>query len=443
MPQVGGILHKAQQEPVMGIIIDRRLNQGQKTLGNRQRFIQKSKKQIKASIRERLNQRSISDTQSGEKVKIPLDTIREPTFGHNANSGERQRVLPGNRNYVPQDRIKKPESGEDGGGNKASNSTDTGQDDFDFVLTRDEFYDLFFEDLELPDMIRKQLKTQKRWETRREGISTAGNPSNLNVIRTMRSSMGRRLILRKPHEKTLEELQLQLQQLDPNSEEYAALVEHIQRLTNKVRSVAYVDPIDLRYNVFNRKPMPSNSAVMFCVMDVSGSMDENKKDLAKRFFMLLYLFLQRKYDNVIVEFVRHHTTASRVDEQTFFYEKTTGGTVVSSALDMVCEIIQQDYSPELYNIYVCQASDGDNWDDDNSKCRSILENQLLPQCQYMAYVEVHDEHMRNNYPQLEFMNGKLYNTYSTVSANNARLQLGKVFSASDIYAVFSKLFEKK
>ena len=427
----------------MGIIIDRRLNQGQKTLGNRQRFIQKSKKQIKASIRERLTERSISDTDSGERVKIPIDTIREPTFGHNHKSGERRGVLPGNRDYVPQDRIRKPEGGEGGGGNKASNSKETSEDDFDFVLTRDEFYDLFFEDLELPDMIRKQLKTTKKWEIRREGISTAGNPSNLNVIRTMRSSMGRRLILRKPHEKTLQELQQQLEQLDPDSEEYAALLEQIQRLTNKVRSVAYVDPLDLRYNVFNRKPMPSNSAVMFCVMDVSGSMDENKKDLAKRFFMLLYLFLQRKYDNVIVEFVRHHTEASRVDEQTFFYEKTSGGTVVSSALDMVCDIIQQDYSPDLYNIYVCQASDGDNWDDDNIKCRSILENALLPQCQYMAYVEIHDENLRDNHPMLEFHNTKLYNTYVAVSAFNERLQLGKVYNASDIYAVFRKLFEKK
>ena len=260
----------------MSTIIDRRLNTGAKNLGNRQRFIRRARDQIQKSIRDNLGNRPISDTTNGEKIRIPIDTIREPNFGHDWNTGESRRVLPGNQDFVPNDTIKRPVGGQGKGrGNQASDSDETGEDEFAFELTRDEFYDLFFEDLELPDMIRRQFKTTKSWEIKREGISTAGNPSNLNVIRTMTSSLGRRIILRKPNEKEIRALEEELTQTDPNSDRYQEILSLIESLTRKVRAVTYVDPIDLRYNVFSKKPTPSNSAVMFCVMDVSASMDEH------------------------------------------------------------------------------------------------------------------------------------------------------------------------
>ena len=427
----------------MSNIIDRRLNQGQKNLGNRQRFIRKAKDQIKKSIKNNIQNRKIGDTISGENIKIPIDTINEPTFGHDWNTGVNKRVLPGNKNYVPQDEIERP-SGNKGGsrGNKAGNSDETFEDDFSFVLTKEEFYDIFFEDLELPDMIRKQLKTTKTWETKREGISNVGNPTNMNVIRTMKQSLGRRLILRKPNEKEVLELEEELATVDATSDRYKELQEHISQLKKRIKAVSYVDPIDLRYNVFSKKPVPSNSAVMLCLMDVSGSMDENKKDLAKRFFMLLYLFLQKKYDNVKIEFIRHHTEAERVDEDTFFYDRVSGGTMVSSALVLALEVIKQDYPPDLYNIYVCQASDGDNWDSDNPLCKELLETQLLPLVQYMAYLEIEDQDHHRQFP-MSFYNSKLYNVYKTVSNSNEKLQVSMVDNVNEIYNVFRKLFEKK
>ena len=429
----------------MSTIIDRRLNTGAKNLGNRQRFIRRARDQIQKSIRDNLGNRPISDTTNGEKIRIPIDTIREPNFGHDWNTGESRRVLPGNQDFVPNDTIKRPVGGQGKGrGNQASDSDETGEDEFAFELTRDEFYDLFFEDLELPDMIRRQLKTTKSWEIKREGISTAGNPSNLNVIRTMKSSLGRRIILRKPNEKEIRALEEELTQTDPNSDRYQEILSLIESLTRKVRAVTYVDPIDLRYNVFSKKPTPSNSAVMFCVMDVSASMDEHKKDIAKRFFMLLYLFLQKKYDTVRIEFIRHHTEASRVDEQTFFYDRQSGGTKVSPALEMVRDIIKAEYNPDLYNIYVCQASDGDNWDADNQTCRQILEQEILPIVQYMAYVEIKDAHENEAYPMLSFTysNG-LMSTYQAISKAFEKLQITRAYNAADIYSVFRKLFEKK
>jgi uncharacterized protein len=427
----------------MSAIIDRRPNQGEKNLGNRQRFIRRARDAIKKSIKGNLGNRSIADTDSGERIKIPSDSVSEPTFGQDWTTGEKRRVLPGNKSYVRRDHIPRPDgSGSGGKGSEASNSDETGEDNFSFVLTKDEFYDLFFEDLELPDMIRKQLKTTKSWEIKREGISTAGNPSNLNVIRTMRGSLGRRIVLRRPHERRIAELEALLDSLEPGEKRDAVLAE-LEQLRSKTKSVSYVDPIDLRYNVFNRKPTNSNAAVMFCLMDVSGSMDENKKELSKRFFMLLYLFLQKKYDSVKLEFIRHHTTAERVDEQTFFYDKLNGGTCVSSALQLCVDVIKKEYDPALYNIYVCQASDGDNYEPDNPECKRVLEEELLPLVQYMAYVEIADKHLHNMYPMMYYSSSRLFNVYQTVANSSEKLQVNKVMEASEIYPVFRKLFEKK
>ncbi len=428
----------------MGVVIDRRPNQGQKNLGNRQRFIRRAKDAIKKSIQGNLNNRSITDTDSGEKIRIPVDTVSEPTFGQDWNTGESRRVLPGNKDYIPQDHIERPKGGQQQQkGDKASDSDETFEDEFSFVLTKEEFYDLFFEDLELPDMIRKQLKTTKSWEIKREGISTGGNPTNLNLIRTMRNSIGRRLILRKPNEKLIEQLEQELSTVDANSERGEQILQELEILRKKTKAVAYVDPIDLRYNVFNKKPTLSNSAVMFCIMDVSGSMDEAKKDMAKRFFMLLYLFLQKKYDSVKLEFIRHHTEADRVDENTFFYDKLSGGTVVSSALKLCVETIKKEYDASLYNVYVCQASDGDNYDSDNPECKKILEKDLLPLLQYMAYIEIGDQHLVQHYPMMYYASSRLYNVYQTVSFGSEKLQISKVFEQKEIYNVFRKLFEKK
>jgi uncharacterized protein len=430
----------------MSNIIDRRLNTGQKNLVNRQRFIERSKKQIKDALKERLKERKISDIQSGEKISIPIDGISEPTFGHDWNTGTNRRVLPGNRDFVTNDRIKRPEGGKGkgaGSGSEGSDSDETGQDEFVFQLTKDEFYDLFFDDLELPDLVKKQLKTVTAWETKRAGISNAGNPTNLSVIRTMKQSMGRRLVLRKPHEKEIQELEKQLETLDENSPEYQEILKNIELLNKKVRAVAYVDPIDLRYHVFDKKPVPSTTAVMICIMDVSGSMDEQKKDLAKRFFMLLYMFLQKKYTNLIVEFIRHHTAAERVDEHTFFYDTLSGGTTISSALTLCDEIIEKEYNPTEYNIYVCQASDGDNWSGDNDKCRSILQKSLLDKLQYMAYVEIPNTHVDTEFPYYSSHDSEIWQTYQAISKEDPKLQMTKVVNANDIYSVFRGLFEKK
>ena len=182
-----------------------------------------------------------------------------------------------------------------------------------------------------------------------------------------------------------------------------------------------------------RQPIPTTSAVMFCLMDVSGSMTQDIKDLAKRFFVLLHMFLKRHYEKTEVVFIRHHTKADEVDEDEFFYSRETGGTVVSSALELMQKIIQERYPTNSWNIYAAQASDGENWQDDSPRCRDLLVKSLLPLLQYFAYVEI------TSGPQQQ-----LWDTYSEIPENFPdRFAMRTVADAADIFPVFRDLFERK
>lgn len=132
-------------------------------------------------------------------------------------------------------------------------------------------------------------------------------------------------------------------------------------------------------------------------------------------------------------FVRHHTAAKEVSEEEFFYSRETGGTIVSSALTLVDNIIQKRYPAEQWNLYVAQASDGDNWDDDSSTCRNLLIKKLMPQLQYYAYVEItpHDHQ-------------SLWHEYQSVAEHfPERFTMRQIVEASDIYPVFRELFKRR
>lgn len=177
--------------------------------------------------------------------------------------------------------------------------------------------------------------------------------------------------------------------------------------------------------------MPTAKAVMFCLMDVSGSMDEERKGLAKQFFILLYLFLTRHYERIDIVFIRHHTQAQEVDEDTFFHATESGGTVVSSALELMQKIQEQRYPPGEWNIYGAQASDGDNFTNDSGRCRELLEDGLLAKCRYFAYVQVAE------------LEQNLWEEYSEVAQLHGNFAMRKVIEPSDIYPVFRDLFKKE
>jgi hypothetical protein len=414
-------------------VIDRRLSGKNKSIGNRERFLRRYRDQIRDAVRKAVGDRSIKDIEQGTDISLPKRDVSEPVF-HHGPGGTREIVHPGNREYVKGDRIQRPQGGGGGSGGSGASEDGQGEDDFVFRISREEFMNYFFDDLALPRLIRTQLLADvPEWKTRRAGYISEGNPTSLHVVRSMRVALGRRIAMggdARPELRRLEELLEKLQDEDAPGTQIAKLQEDIEVLRARLKKVPFLDPFDLRYRNRVREPLPTSKAVMFCLMDVSGSMDEARKDLAKRFFILLYLFLSRHYEKTDVVFIRHHTQAAEVTEDEFFHATESGGTVVSSALTLMHDIIRERYSGSEWNIYGAQASDGDNWQQDSSKCRELLENKLLPLCRYFAYVQVADEDQN------------LWEEYTRVRDGNVNFAMQKIVTPAQIFPVFRDLFKK-
>jgi len=424
-------------------IIDRRLSGKNKSIGNRERFLRRYKDQIKGAVRRAIDGRGIRDLERGEDIHIPKKDISEPVF-HHGQGGQRDMVHPGNQDYVAGDRIKRPKGGGAGGGSGQGQASDSGEgeDDFVFSLSKEEFMQVFFEDLALPHLIRTQLAETPEWKSHRAGFTNDGTPSNLHIVRSMRGALGRRIALGNDSRRELRRLEEELAELqaqpEPRPTDLLAeqalvnLQTRIAELRARIGHIPFLDPIDLRFRSRVKTPVPTAKAVMFCLMDVSGSMDESRKELSKRFFILLYLFLTRHYEKIDIVFIRHHTQAQEVDEQGFFHSTETGGTVVSSALVLMEEIIRARYPSDQWNIYGAQASDGDNWHHDSGRCREILQNKILPLCRYYAYVQVAEpeQNLWDEYTRLGEVSGPHF-------------AMRKVTSADQIYPVFRDLFKKE
>ena len=416
-------------------LIDRRQNAGKKSTVNRQRFIRRYKHHIKQAVSDATGKRKITEIAKGEQITIPAKDIVEPQF-HRGEGGQVERVLPGNDVFSSGDRVKRARSQDaDGDGSQASDKGE-GDDDFVFQLSREEFLEIYFEDLELPDLVKKELARVTTFKTVRAGVTNSGIPTNINILRSMRQAIGRRVALSSPYKHQLQQAQDALDallKLDcPDETEVASLREQIELLQKRVKAIPFIDTIDLRYNNRVRVPAPSTQAVMFCVMDVSGSMDESKKDIAKRFFILLYLFLTRNYKKIDLVFIRHHTSAKEVSEDDFFYSRETGGTVVSSALELLHQTIEARYNPAAWNIYVAQASDGDNWNADSRYCLELLQDKIMPLLQYYAYIEIMPRHHQS-----------LWEVYQKLQEQYSNFAMENIDTVADIYPVFHELFKRK
>jgi uncharacterized sporulation protein YeaH/YhbH (DUF444 family) len=421
-------------------IVDRRLNPGGKSLANRQRFLRRAKDMVREAVRNTAAERSLKDIERGGEVTIPASGIREPQF-RRGTGGLAEHVLPGNREYLEGDTIPRPQGGGAGPGQEGSPDGE-GEDAFRFALTQEEFLDLFLEDLELPELAKRRVVEGDASGVRRAGYATQGSPANLALSRTMRNALSRRLALRRPAASEIEALEDALREAEAQEpEEAEALRARLATLRAKATRIPYIDPIDVRYRQFEPAPKPIARAVMFCLMDVSGSMTEGMKDLAKRFYLLLHLFLRRRYRHVDVVFIRHTHEAKEVDEETFFRSPETGGTVVSTAFEEMLKVMEARYSLADWNIYVAQASDGDNTSADNDRTAALLAGRVLPACQYFAYLEVGRE---DDGSPIGFMprETELWRTYGRLRAEEPRLAMRKVRHRKDIYPVFRDLFRK-
>ena len=431
----------------MTYIIDRRLNPKGKNLGNRQRFTRRARAQIKDAVQKSLKDRTVSDFESGQEVSISTKSTEEPQFRYAKTGGTRDYVHTGNKEFVEGDEIKKPRGG--GGSGKQAGDHGEGEDSFEFTLTQEEILDLFFEDLELPNLVKTSLTEVKKIKYRRAGFTTSSTSNNINLIRTMRNSFGRRIALGRPSLSQITALKEELFAIEAKDElsdddidrklEILDLLEEIER---KRKRIPYVDPLDVRYHAYEPAPVSTSQAVMFCLMDVSGSMGEHEKDLAKRFYILLHLFLKRRYKTVNIVFIRHTHEAQEVDEHTFFYSRQSGGTIVSTALDEMIKVAKDRYATDSWNIYVAQASDGYTQSGDAQYCVELLTNTIMPMCQYYAYIEILDEREMEVFSDEE-SGAELWRAYRKVHQSWPNFAMTRISKPSDIYPVFHELFIKR
>lgn len=420
----------------MANFIDRRLNSKNKSTVNRQRFIRRYKSQIKKSVSDAVNHRSVTDVDSGENVTITKKDLSEPVF-HQGKGGIKDRVHPGNDQFTTGDRIARPpqQQGQGSGSGDASDSGE-GSDDFVFSISKDEYLNLLFEDLELPNLEKNQLDKLIDYKTVRAGYCAEGVPSNIDIVKSLQGSIARRIAMTSDKRRKLKELKAKLALLeqDPHDNVQAKnqLTTEINELQSKINKVPFIDSFDLRYRNYAKQPVPTSKAVMFCLMDVSGSMDQATKDIAKRFYILLYLFLTRTYKTIDVVYIRHHTQAKEVDEHEFFYSQETGGTIASSALELMIEIINDRYNENEWNIYGAQASDGDNWADDSPHCQALMRNNILPKTRYFSYIEI-----------TQRAHQSLWQQYAQLADSDSSFSIEHIKTVADIYPVFRSLFKKK
>jgi hypothetical protein len=248
---------------------------------------------------------------------------------------------------------------------------------------------VFFEDLALPHLIRTQLAEVPEWKSHRAGFTSDGTPNNLHVVRSMRGAIGRRIAWAPSSRRELRELEASLALLKPRR--CRATRHRRASASRRWRSRSHRRAAHRS----SASPTWTRSTCAFATASRAGAHQQGgdvlpdgrvrldgrgRKELSKRFFILLYLFLTRHYEKIDIVFIRHHTQAQEVDEENFFHATETGGTVVSSALVLMEEIIRARYNPSEWNIYGAQASDGDNWHHDSGRCRELLARRSCRWC---------------------------------------------------------------
>tara|TARA_R110002110_G_scaffold64529_3_gene178312 strand:- start:4789 stop:6054 length:1266 start_codon:yes stop_codon:yes gene_type:complete len=416
----------------MGSIIDRRKNSSGKSHGNKRRFLKRIEGQIKKAIPNIVADKSLKGLSDGDgRIKIPIKGTKEPRFVYDKDSGRKKYVLPGNDKFVEGDRIPRPERYGGAGGNKGSKDG-KGEDEFVVTISKEEFIEYFFEDLELPDLVKKTFSEIFQHKKQRAGFVKDGVPSRLNIVKSVKESLKRKIGIVGSLKRKLKELEEELENTT-DADRIIELQGEIEIIQKRIDTIPYIDEVDLRYNHFENRPEPTTQAVMFAIMDVSASMGMREKDICKRFFTLLYLFLFKSYQKVEMVFIRHHSESKECEEEEFFNSKETGGTRVAPAIELMKKIIYERYLNANWNIYCCQASDGDTWDDiDAWKSRKILEEDLLPHMQYMAYIEV-----CRSYHTL------LWSEYTVLHEEFSNFASEKVADVSEIWTVFRKLFRKR
>jgi hypothetical protein len=437
------------------IFVDRRKTGRGKSLNNRQKLLDRIKESIRQSKPEDIDAGGVEALPKGGKaqtnpVKIARDALHEPGYHYDRATGERDVVLVGNDAWERGDKFPVSGGGGKGQGNgNGSGPGDDGEDDFVINISRDEFFNVYFEDCELPDLQETAEKEMPDARWKPAGFQKEGNAAQLSVIRSYRNSIGRRRALGADSYAEIEELQKELEELEATlesnplnavaSSRHLAVTTRIKELKDKISGIPNFEKVDLRYRKSEKVQVKSADAVLVMVMDISGSMDEDKKRIARKFFTLQYAFIKRKYPNTDLVFIAHTDTPEEMTEEEFFSTRKSGGTVVSTALALANSIISTRYDSVQTNIYLSYSSDGDNWEDDNPKVIDELENKgLLSKLRHAVYTQVGQSF------SADFYSGQnLWNVMQSVAKTNPKMHAMKIAYDGEVFAAFKKVYGKK
>lgn len=435
------------------IFVDRRKTGRGKSLPNRQRLLRRIQDAIRESKPTDIDSggvKSMGGATSGSAnpVKVTRKSLHEPSFHYASGSGKREIVLIGNDDWERGDEF--PLAGDDDAAATGGGPGEDSEDDFIVNVSRDEFFNVFFEDCALPDLQETHAKDLPQAVSKPAGFKKDGNPGSLSLIRSFKNAMPRKGAMTRTMREELKVLEARRDELmspdfvssshDEWEEDLKTTLARIQHLKSKISNVPVFEKVDLRYRKREKVLVKAADAVFVMIMDISGSMDENKKRIARKFFSLQYAFIKRKYPQTDLVFIAHTDQAEEMTEEDFFSTRKSGGTIVSPAYTLAHQIIQTRYDAQKSNIYLSQASDGDNWDFDNSEIIPELEQSgLLSKLRHMSYAQV-GESFTSGYGGT----GTLWKVLESIS--NAftvrKLSMVKIDNDEEVFDAFQKIYKK-
>ena len=331
---------------------------------DRRRHKKKIEKAIKESIKDVIADESIIGQHGKKKIRIPVRGLKEYRFVYGSNDNNKNVGSGGSHKLKKGQKIGKSRADTAEGQGAGKGGNQRGDEYYDVEVSLEELAEYLFSDLELPDLERKNFRFVSQESLKRKGYRFKGPRPRLSKKETLKRKIRRQKMAEK------------VGTYDPDSGE---------------RFPFHQD--DLKYRHIKPKIKENSSAVIFFLMDVSGSMSQDRKYLARSFFFLLYQFLNHKYEQVEVIFISHSTHAARVSEDDFFKVGTHGGTIISSCLDLELKIIEKEYHPNSWNIYSFYCGDGENWSNDNEKSIDLFK-QIKNISQLTGYCEI-NEHYSN------------------------------------------------
>lgn len=384
----------------MAIFKDGSAGHSDRSSWDRKRHRQLVEEAIKKNIGDIVAEESIIGQSKDKKIKVPVKGIKEYQFIYGKNSGGTGSGTGQEQKGQVLGRINKGQQGQ-GQGQAGS---EPGEDIYETEITLEELVSYLFEDLNLPDMEKKKFSIiESERKFRRSGYQRKGIPPHLDKRRSMVERIKRQKLM----QKTAEGFECEAAGRNPFRED------------------------DLRYHRIKEDVRRNSNAAVICIMDVSGSMDQTRKYLARSFFFLLYQFVKWRYEQVEVVFIAHTTEAKEVDEDHFFHHGESGGTYISSGYAKALEIIEQRYNPSIWNLYAFHCSDGDNWGNDNEKAVALA-NELCETCNLFGYGEVATAYGYGSTIRREFEQSIAHDNFVVASIGRKE----------DVWPAFKKILEK-